>query len=393
MSFDYNAFHRKFTDACAADYPSTDQRFSFAQKVAPTLVSPYVLDLPVDARTQAEAVVRAFFALRSLPSWQAHAVTQEPTLMNPGNTSALMSYDFHIDTTGALRLIEINTNASLSLIVDQLHRFQSVPNAFSENFRDEILETFAREHKDAGGREEPNSIAIVDVKPREQRLFIEFAMYQELFASRGWSADFFDSSELTCDGGALRSPRGAIDLVYNRDTDFYFTHSPSLDQAMRHKCATITPHPYEYRLLADKDRLLELSNAIPEELSPEHRAAIERTLIRTIEVNKVDADWMWSQRKKWFFKPRRSHGGKAVYRGSSMSRGTFAEILQGDYLAQEMVPPPTVKYETEDDELKYDLRFYVYRDKIQLACARLYRGQMTNAQSLGGGVAPIRWTS
>jgi hypothetical protein len=75
-----------------------------------------------------------------------------------------------------------------------------------------------------------------------------------------------------------------------------------------------------------------------------------------------------------------------------MSRGTFASILAGDYLAQEMVPPPVVQYEGEE-EMKYDLRFYAYRDRVQLACARLYRGQMTNSQSLGGGIAPIRWAT
>ena len=106
----------------------------------------------------------------------------------------------------------------------------------------------------------------------------------------------------------------------------------------------------------------------------------------------MDPVALWSERKRWFFKPRRSHGGKAVYRGSSMSRGTFDSILAGDYLAQEMVPPPVVSFAGEEEPLKYDLRFYAYRDRVQLACARLYRGQMTNAQSLGGGIAPIRWT-
>jgi hypothetical protein len=394
MSEVHDTFHREFTKACAADYPATDVMYPFRERVAPTLVSPYVMNLPDDIRRQAVSIVEAFFALRSAPEWQTRAVTQEPPLRDPGNTSALMSYDFHIDAAGALRLIEINTNASLSLITEVLHRFHSVENVFSTDFRREIIETFAREYRDAlATRGSLKQIAIVDVEPLKQRLFIEFAMYQELFERNGWKTYFYDPSDLRCESHVLQSAGGPIDLVYNRDTDFYLTGvaSEALQHAMVGNCAAISPHPFEYRLLADKDRLLELSSMKDWPVSLEHRAVIERALIRTVEVSSMDGEKLWSDRKHWFFKPRRSHGGKAVYRGSSTSRGTFASILKGDYLAQELVPPPVIKFEGED-EMKYDLRFYVYRDKIQLSCARLYRGQMTNSQSLGGGIAPIRWT-
>lgn len=398
----YESFHRSFTDAVARSYPSTAAQFSFAERIVATLVSPYVLELPQHVRVEAEQIVEAFFRLRQLADWQAKVREQLPPVTEPGNTSVLMSYDFHLDSSGALRLIEVNTNASLSLIVDELHRVQNVENAFSPDssggFRKAILASFEREFCDSGAKGPLSRVAIVDQAPQQQRLFIEFAMYQELFTRQGWKADFYDPKDLACAHHELMARGEKIDLVYNRDTDFYFSGEAS--QALRHamigNCAVITPHPWEYRLLADKDRLLELSQpgtieALP--LSVSDRATISRTLIRTLEVKNMNPDELWSNRKKWFFKPRRSHGGKAVYRGSSTSRGTFQSILNGDYLAQEMVPPPVVSFAGEADELKYDLRFYVYRDKIQLACARLYRGQMTNSQSLGGGVAPIRWKS
>ncbi len=392
----YESFHRSFTNAVASSYPSTAAHFSFADRIVSTLVSPYVLELPSSVRHEARQIVAAFFHLRELPEWQAQLRGQQPPVREPGNTSVLMSYDFHIDSAGDLRLIEVNTNASLSLIVDELHRFQKVENVFSREFRDEILDAFEREFHDSGVKGPLSRIAIVDLKPREQRLFIEFAMYQELFGRRGWKADFYDPIDLSCSNHELISGGEKIDLVYNRDTDFYLSGvaSHALRHAMEGDCAVITPNPWEYRLLADKDRLLELSRdgalaALP--LVADDRAAISKSLIRTLEVKDLDPEQLWADRKRWFFKPRRSHGGKAVYRGSSTSRGTFQSILAGDYLAQEMVPPPVVKFEGEPEELKYDLRFYVYRDKIQLACARLYRGQMTNSQSLGGGVSPIRW--
>jgi hypothetical protein len=71
----------------------------------------------------------------------------------------------------------------------------------------------------------------------------------------------------------------------------------------------------------------------------------------------------------------------------------FAQILAGDYLAQEYVPPSTLTIPVEEKptEFKYDLRFYAYQDRIQLACARLYQGQMTNSHTPGGGIAAIEW--
>ncbi len=399
----YETFYRAITERLALSYPATEAEFPFRDRIIPTLISPYVLNLPNELRQQAQNIVESFFRLRELPEWQAQSAAQEPKLTDPGNTSVLMSYDFHVDANGNLRLIEINTNASLSLIVDELHYFQKIENVFSADFKTEILDSFRQESNDSQNLSEKSAeslnIGIVDNKPLKQRLFIEFAMYRELFAKRGWRTQFIDPTELDFSDSRLRktgSPEIALDLIYNRDTDFYFSAAgtETLRSAMLSKAVTITPHPHEYRLLADKDRLLELSNEsllanLP--LSATNREIIQRALIKTVEVNTFDPDELWKDRKKWFFKPRRSHGGKAVYRGSSTSRSTFQSILAGDYLAQEIVPPPTVLFDGEDEELKYDLRFYVYRNKIQLSCARLYRGQMTNSQSLGGGVAPISW--
>ena len=40
---------------------------------------------------------------------------------------------------------------------------------------------------------------------------------------------------------------------------------------------------------------------------------------------------------------------------------------------------------------KFDLRFYVYEDKIQLTCARIYQGQVTNFSSPMGGFTLVRF--
>src|SRR5690606_35694982 len=117
-------------------------------------------------------------------------------------------------------------------------------------------------------------------------------------------------------------------------------------------------------------------------LADEHREAIGRALIRTVDVQDfASADDLWAERKRWFFKTKQSFGGKAAYRGASISKSAFELVTTGPYLAQEYVPAPHCRPDGADQDFKYDLRFYVYRDRVQQICARLYRGQLTNVQT------------
>jgi hypothetical protein len=69
----------------------------------------------------------------------------------------------------------------------------------------------------------------------------------------------------------------------------------------------------------------------------------------------------------------------------------WSEILGADYVAQETVPPSEramhVNGNTQD--LKLDIRAYVYDGAIQAQAARLYQGQTTNFRTPGGGFAPV----
>lgn len=385
-------------------YPQTARGFDFRQHLSPLLVCPEVVTLPTKLKTEAEAIVRAFFALRGLKDRRRELENLTPELPDPGNASVLMSYDFHVDESGRLRLIEINTNASMSLMLDVLHAVQGVANPFSLDFRREIIDCFKSEYEAAGIERPLRTVAIIDENPTEQRLYAEFRCYQELFSREGFEATIHDTRELWSpnDSNVCRPDGTVIDLVYNRDTDFYFetAAAKALKAAMLARSTCITPHPHEYRLLADKERLIELGRegaleSLP--LADGQRRAISDTLIRTASVaDYADPDELWAQRKKLFFKPMRSFGGKAAYRGGSISRRVFDEILGGRYLAQEFVAASTLPLKGVGggggtEEFKYDLRFFVYKDRIQAACARLYQGQMTNSQTPGGGIAVIDW--
>ena len=74
-----------------------------------------------------------------------------------------------------------------------------------------------------------------------------------------------------------------------------------------------------------------------------------------------------------------------------MAKRVFEEILQGGYIAQEIVPPSehSVVVEGESQLMKADIRAFVYQGAVQMFVARLYQGQTTNFRTPGGGFAPV----
>jgi hypothetical protein len=69
----------------------------------------------------------------------------------------------------------------------------------------------------------------------------------------------------------------------------------------------------------------------------------------------------------------------------------WSEILQADYVAQQLVKPSErgILLDERETSLKMDIRAYVYAGEIQLLAARLYQGQTTNFRTEGGGFAPV----
>ena len=106
--------------------------------------------------------------------------------------------------------------------------------------------------------------------------------------------------------------------------------------------AVITPNPFVHALLADKRNLAVLSDYITLMgwgLSPENAQLLRRGIPRTVQVTASNGEDLWRERRQWFFKPVAGHGSKGVYRGSKLTKSTFARILESDYIAQAYVPP------------------------------------------------------
>jgi hypothetical protein len=352
-------------------------------------------------------VIAAVEEVVALPAYRAAALAGAPetALHDPGARGVFLGYDFHIGPQGP-RLIEINTNAGGALLNALLGRAQracceDIARLVSgpipcDSLEQAFFDMFVAEWRAAGRAGLPARIAIVDDSPQEQYLYPEFLLFAQLFRRFGVDASVLAPEQLTFVNGELRDAGGRVDLVYNRMTDFALdapAHAP-VREAYLSGAAVVTPHPRAHALYADKRNLAILTDEARLAQWGVREATIEillRGIPRTEIVSKADAGRFWSERRKLFFKPAAGHGSKAAYRGDKLTRRVWSEILDGRYVAQELVPAGERQI-TAGTVLKTDVRNYVYAGEVQLLAARLYQGQTTNMRTAGGGFAPVLTT-
>ena len=409
------------------------------------------VELPFSALSNLQSLIKSLFQLKQQKSYQAslppppHPAIQEPLRQD----SVLMGYDFHLSKLRP-RLIEVNTNASgfllnysrayfEGLIPSDEDPLRSLQSSFESEWRkfkewqkfkqskeENRAESRAgdrtgdrgsdrgwdREKNRGWGREKnreenrgenrrgveellsflppPKKTVLIDEKPFQQPMLLEFFMFKDFFQQMGWpSFEICDSSSLkTDDRGFLFTEKGEqVDFVYNRTTDFYFERHPHLLKAFRLASSAISPQPREYWLLADKCRLCDWSGSSTPELK-ERLKGQEFILPFSTPLNETNREEFWKNRKKYFFKIPRGYGGKQVYRGAGLTRKTFERMCASMGIVQEYIPPSKLEFK-DGKPWKIDFRAYVYEDKIQQLCARAYRGQVTNFKEEGSGFAPV----
>lgn len=314
----------------------------------------------------------------------------------PKAASVCMGYDFHLTPDGP-KLIEINTNAGGLAFVAELMTAWGMAGAA---LLDEAVAMFRAEWQAERGDTRLRTIAIVDDDPAGQFMAPEFERFRALFLAHGIDALVADPRELAWDGGRLRHGDKTVDLVYNRLTDFALREPAhaALADAWLADAVVVTPHPFAHRLLADKRNLVLLADPgfrAELGLAAAHEAVLAAVLLAIKPVRAADAAALWAGRKHLFFKPAGGFGGRAAYRGDRMTKRVFEEIIaagDGAYVAQEFAPPGECEVAAPDGAvvLKYDVRSYTYRGRVQAVAARLYQGQTTNMRTPGGGFAVIR---
>jgi hypothetical protein len=343
----------------------------------------------------------------ALPAYQALALSRAPEIARYafGPLGVFMGYDFHVGAQGP-RLIEINTNAGGALLNAALARAQhaccevmqwaytpghDLP-VVEQGFFDMFLDEWRLQRSGAPAGE----VVIVDDGPAAQYLAPEFELFRQMFRRHGLSARIADPQEFEWREGRLWCQGGVVDMVYNRLTDFYLAEPghQALRQAYEAGAVVLTPHPHAHALYADKRNLITLSDdrllgdwGVPAAVRDALRAAVPRTYVVTAE----NADDLWRRRRQFFFKPFAGYGAKAAYRGDKLTRRVWGEILAGDFVAQELVPPGErlVAVDGVRTDLKFDVRAYTYAGRVQLLAARIYSGQTTNFRTPGGGFAPV----
>lgn len=343
-----------------------------------------------------QAVIDAVEAVVALPAWRAHALAQAPAIARvPVRARGVfMGYDFHLTADGP-KLIEINTNAGGGLLNAYLLAAHGHGEA-AARVRDAFVAMFREEWRLERGEAPLQRIAIVDEAPAGQFLAPEFELFRDLFEAYGIAAVIADPGDLARDGDRLVHDGHAVDLIYNRLTDFALDSAVDRDIRAVFEAGgvVLTPHPPAHALYADKRNLMLLSDGdalralgVPEGAVATLLAGVPRTVAVTPE----EGESFWSGRKRWFFKPPAGFGSRAAYRGDKLTRRVFEEILHGGYIAQEIAPPSEhdIPVAGAMQRMRADFRCYVYAGSIQLVAARLYQGQTTNFRTPGGGFAPV----
>lgn len=354
---------------------------------------------------QLQQRVQSVMRVTALPAYQQQVLGIAPDIAKkPSKTAGVfMGFDFHLSDAGP-QIIEINTNAGGGFLNAVLLSAQtaccnadgSYPPLLQPQIEREFVAMFLREWRLARGDQPLRAIAIVDENPTSQFLYPEFLLAQSLFERAGIRTLIADPGELEFREGQLWHQDQSIDLVYNRLTDFSLaqTVNQTLRAAYEQDAIVLTPNPFHHAIYADKRNLAILSDAQQLAALGVDAGDIELLIAgvpRTQLVNAERADEFWQLRKQLFFKPASGYGSKATYRGDKLTKGVFQEIIQGNYVAQQQVPPSErgILVDKQQQLLKMDIRAYVYAGKIQLLAARLYQGQTTNFRTQGGGFAPV----
>ena len=347
----------------------------------------------------------------ALPAYQTHTLGHASAIAVPdhGPAGAMMGYDFHIGATGP-RLIEINTNAGGAFLNAALARAHAACcDAMQGLFQTSVdlarldtvfVDMFRAEWRAQRGEQALRTVLIVDDAPHTQYLAPEFELARQLFLRHGLHAVVVDACDLQYRDGLLwhlaLPPGLPVDLVYNRLTDFDLS-DPShgaLRDAYVAGSAVVTPNPRTHALHAHKANLITLcDDALLASwgVSNADRALLQAVIPRTTPVTAENADRLWKERRKLFFKPVAGYGGKAAYRGDKLTLRAWGDVVAGDFVAQETVLPSErlVDVDGIPTRLKLDVRAYTYRAQVQLLAARTYSGQTTNMRTPGGGFSPV----
>jgi len=365
--------YQDYTQLIQEHFPACGQALANNSLIKKELISPFCLRLPKNVLETVKNFVSHVESTVQGKDYRDRLPNHELWSSWPETPSLLTCFDFHYNPEQGLKLIEINTNASLYITSHYLYLAHGLTPP------DPDLLELQRGFADTFSLTKPSRLVITDREPQKEGLFFEFLLYKEWLEQLEHDVSIQACSDI--------DPNNS-DGIYNRSTDFYFDqpYSLSLKAAYLQRSVPISPNPLGYFVLADKKRL----QLIRHQISPDLQNIIPYSQLFKEFQSK---DELWNQRKKFFFKPSQSYGSKAVFSGKGISRKAFEGIYSPDFLAQEICPAgqQIFEWDGENHKMKFDLRFYSFKGRVQSYVARLYQGQATNMRTPLGGIAPLHF--
>ena len=329
------------------------------------------------------AFARTIEALQYQPEYlQALALKlPETASIQPKQPSILMGYDFHLTEHGP-KLIEVNNNAGGLWERDDGWIPQAQHAKMRGDLPSRLLQMF-----DASWQ----TIAIMDEDIQHQHMLPEMKAYARLLQQEGRKVSLVNPENLVLKSDGLYVQGSKVDMIYNRHTDFYLESEPlrHIRQAFMHQQVALNPYPRSYALVGDKSRMVDWWRAGFLSFLPQDKQDLIHAVVpETHLLSEYDGNQAWAERKQWVFKPSARHGGKGVLLGRSISRKRFDALDPHTTVMQKFVPASQIHLHGK--ALKFDIRLYMYGQKLIAMAGRVWRGQITNFREEGSGWTPIQ---
>ncbi len=325
-------------------------------------------------------------------------------------------------TPSAYQFVELNAESPAGIAYSEMLEevFLELPlmQKFQEKWtlrrfhaRQKLLDTLLACHREAGGRQEHPTIAIVDYEDVPTRT--EHHLFREFFSDSGYPSFVCDPRDLAYDKGSLRYEGRSIDIVYKRLLVNELIERKDKLQALiaaaRDRAVTVV-NPFRCKPIHKKAIFAVLTDAAVQPLlSDAQRAAIAAHVPWTRRVREgqdtregrtVDLPrYIRENRDHLVLKPNDEYGGKGVFIGWETSdtdwERALAAALQSSYVVQEKVELQRRRFpeiDAEEPELQFrdlvvDLDPFLFSGEVEGFLTRLSGSSLANVTS-GGGQVP-----
>ena len=301
------------------------------------------------------------------------------------------------------------TMAEVFLDIPLVKKFQERWRLRRFHSRERLLQTLVGCYREAGGRKEKPSIAVVDYEDVPTRT--EHHMYREFFEAHGHESVVCDPRTMAYEGGMLLHEGTVIDVVYKRllvnELLERISELQPLVEAVKDKAAILV-NPFKCKPLHKKAIFAVLTDEAHQgRLSEEERSAIRAHVPWTRRVVEgrttrdrelVDLpEHVRKNRERLVMKPNDEYGGKGVFIGWEMSESDWeaalATALTSSYVVQEKVDlerrsfPELGPQGLAFRDLVVDVDPYLFDGEVEGFLTRLSGTSLANVTS-GGGQVP-----